>query len=177
MMIGKKSTDNDINTRTGIHILANRAVLIIITALIVLAMLAAYYIFKHQNASADYISNTEANTSVEYANLIFPKSNTELISIDKAKTLSKNDVVIAIAEIYARYGETFRDNDLTTHFMGYDWYLKAGDESTDEDGVCMYYDFNDLNETEMANVCILDSMYPGTQDPTVPVYEYYTDTE
>lgn len=74
---------------------------------------------------------------------IFPNSNTTYLKETELETLTKEEIRIAINEIYARHGYVFKDEELQAYFDGKDWY----------EGTIQGADFSEsvFNEYELAN--------------------------
>lgn len=100
----------------------------------------------------EYIDSTTA------PKMMYPNSDKEMISVDYTgdNFPSKEEVVIAIAEIYARYGQVFTGEYtyLNERFQRYDWYNEAVKQSG---GDC--FDFYDLTFIEQQNIIMLTMVY------------------
>lgn len=74
---------------------------------------------------------------------ILPTSNSEFLTMDDLKGLTKEECRIARNELYARYGRRFNDEALQAHFDSCEWY----------NGTIPAEEFDDtvLNEYEVAN--------------------------
>ena len=78
---------------------------------------------------------------------ILPESDTRYVEQDEIDQLTKNEVRLAINEIYARHGRIFENSELREYFESKDWY----------DGTIEPEDFDEdvLNQYEKANVKLL----------------------
>lgn len=93
---------------------------------------------------------------------IYSTSSTELIELDYNNLPDEETTRLAIAEIYARYGQVFFDEDLNTYFNQFPWYRDAVEEAGGD-----YFSYYDLTPVEQYNVWLLEGLYEGTQDPSV----------
>ena len=83
----------------------------------------------------------------ENSEYILPESDTRYVEQDEIDQLTKNEVRLAINEIYARHGRIFENSELREYFESKDWY----------DGTIEPEDFDEdvLNQYEKANVKLL----------------------
>ena len=90
-------------------------------------------------------NNTQDET--ENSEYILPESDTRYVEQDEIDQLTKNEVRLAINEIYARHGRIFENSELREYFESKDWY----------DGTIEPEDFDEdvLNQYEKANVKLL----------------------
>lgn len=93
---------------------------------------------------------------------IYSTSSTKPIELDYNNLPDEETTRLAIAEIYARYGQVFFDEDLNTYFNQFPWYRDAVDEAGGD-----YFSYYDLTPIEQYNVWLLEGLYEGTQDPSV----------
>ncbi|MEE1494314.1 MAG: YARHG domain-containing protein [Anaerostipes hadrus] len=96
-------------------------------------------------------NNTQAaddqQDETENSEYILPESDTRYVDQDEIDQLTKNEVRLAINEIYARHGRIFENSELREYFESKDWY----------DGTIEPEDFDEdvLNQYEKANVKLL----------------------
>ena len=95
-------------------------------------------------------------------NPIFSNSDVELITISDAEGLSEEEVVLAMAEIYGRYGQHFKTGEAYKHCV-YSIPKYAELYVANPDSMSLY----DLNYIEATNIRVLESVYPGYQDPVL----------
>lgn len=104
---------------------------------------------------------------------ILSDSNTEYLSWEDIKELSKEELRIARNEIYARHGRRFQSQDLQDYFEGKDWYEGTIEPSDFREGL--------LNDFEKKNVQFLKefedaaiSPLPGLPDaPSKEIIDRY----
>lgn len=95
--------------------------------------------------SEDEENDTElVNSDYEY---IFPDSDTEKLTESMAAVLSKEELRLAINEIYARHGRKFDDKNLQEYFNEKDWYTGTIDAKDFDESV--------FNKTEKYNIRLL----------------------
>ena len=94
-----------------------------------------------ENASNN--ENSDENSS-EY---ILPDSSDRYLSADDVKGLTKDQIKLAINEIYAKHGRIFTDSYYNNYFSSKSWY--EGSVSADD------FDESVLNEYEKANIDLL----------------------
>ena len=94
-----------------------------------------------ENASNN--ENSDENSS-EY---ILPDSSVRYLSADYVKGLTKDQIKLAINEIYAKHGRIFTDSYYNNYFSSKSWY--EGSVSADD------FDESVLNEYEKANIDLL----------------------
>lgn len=87
-------------------------------------------------------SNTQ--TTFDY---ILPNSDKEFIDPDVLKNLTKEELVYARNEIYARYGNAFSSENIKTYFESKSWYENLG----------LSVSFINFNEFEVANVQLIQA--------------------
>lgn len=97
-----------------------------------------------ENASNN--ENSDENSS-EY---ILPDSSDRYLSADDVKGLTKDQIKLAINEIYAKHGRIFTDSYYNNYFSSKSWY--EGSVSADD------FDESVLNEYEKANIDLLAQM-------------------
>ena len=96
-------------------------------------------------------NNTQAaddqQDETENSEYILPESDTRYVDQDEIDQLTKNEVRLAINEIYARHGRIFENSELREYFESKDW----------NDGTIEPEDFDEdvLNQYEKANVKLL----------------------
>lgn len=120
------------------------------------------------------IEETLSNGS-EY---IIPYSNTQYLTEKDVEELSKEEIRIAINEIYARHGRAFETEDLNAYFSSKGWYQPqyfAEEFRQIEDSV--------LNEYEKENIKFLAAIRDGKNpleqtsfDSPYGIYELHTET-
>lgn len=97
------------------------------------------------NNSSDETDNENGNeNSSEY---ILPDSSDRYLSADDVKGLTKDQIKLAINEIYAKHGRIFTDSYYNDYFSSKSWY--EGSVSADD------FDESVLNEYEKANIDLL----------------------
>lgn len=96
------------------------------------------------------------------AKQIYPTSAVDPIELDYSNLPDEETTRLAIAEIYARYGQVFFDEDLNTYFSQFPWYVNAVEEAAGD-----YFSYYDLSPVEQYNVWLLEGLYEGVQDPSV----------
>ncbi len=67
-------------------------------------------------------SMTESENSFETSEYILPYSNTRYLTEEDVAGLGKDEIRIALNEIYARHGRIFQSEDLNAHFSSKSWY-------------------------------------------------------
>lgn len=97
-----------------------------------------------KNNTQDADDQQDETENSEY---ILPESDTRYVEQDEIDQLTKNEVRLAINEIYARHGRIFENSELREYFESKDWY----------DGTIEPEDFDEdvLNQYEKANVKLL----------------------
>ena len=97
-----------------------------------------------KNNTQDADDQQDETENSEY---ILPESDTRYVDQDEIDQLTKNEVRLAINEIYARHGRIFENSELREYFESKDWY----------DGTIEPEDFDEdvLNQYEKANVKLL----------------------
>ena len=97
-----------------------------------------------KNNTQDADDQQDETENSEY---ILPESDTRYVEQDEIDQLTKNEVRLAINEIYARHGRIFENSELREYFESIDWY----------DGTIEPEDFDEdvLNQYEKANVKLL----------------------
>ena len=97
-----------------------------------------------KNNTQDADDQQDETENSEY---IWPESDTRYVEQDEIDQLTKNEVRLAINEIYARHGRIFENSELREYFESKDWY----------DGTIEPEDFDEdvLNQYEKANVKLL----------------------
>ena len=97
-----------------------------------------------KNNTQDVDDQQDETENSEY---ILPESDTRYVEQDEIDQLTKNEVRLAINEIYARHGRIFENSELREYFESKDWY----------DGTIEPEDFDEdvLNQYEKANVKLL----------------------
>lgn len=97
-----------------------------------------------KNNTQDADDQQDETKNSEY---ILPESDTRYVEQDEIDQLTKNEVRLAINEIYARHGRIFENSELREYFESKDWY----------DGTIEPEDFDEdvLNQYEKANVKLL----------------------
>ena len=97
-----------------------------------------------KNNTQDADDQQDETENSEY---ILPESDTRYVEQDESDQLTKNEVRLAINEIYARHGRIFENSELREYFESKDWY----------DGTIEPEDFDEdvLNQYEKANVKLL----------------------
>lgn len=97
-----------------------------------------------KNNTQDADDQQDETENSEY---ILPESDTRYVEQDEIDQLTKNEVRLAINEIYARHGRIFENSELREYFESKDWY----------DGMIEPEDFDEdvLNQYEKANVKLL----------------------
>ena len=97
-----------------------------------------------KNNTQDADDRQDETENSEY---ILPESDTRYVEQDEIDQLTKNEVRLAINEIYARHGRIFENSELREYFESKDWY----------DGTIEPEDFDEdvLNQYEKANVKLL----------------------
>lgn len=98
----------------------------------------------------------------QHTKLIFSNSDVELITISDAGDLSEEEVVLAMAEIYGRHGQHFKAGEAYNHCV-YSIPNYAELYVNNTDSMSLY----DLNYIEATNIRVLESVYPGYQDPVL----------
>lgn len=78
----------------------------------------------------------------EYDAYVLPESSSYYINRTQLSELTKEELTIALQEIYARHGRVFSDKELQAYFDARSWYSAGG--------------VTDLNTYEKANVILLD---------------------
>lgn len=78
----------------------------------------------------------------EYDSYVLPESSNFYINRTQLSELTKEELTIALQEIYARHGRVFNDSDLQAYFDARSWYSAGG--------------VTDLNTYEKANVILLE---------------------
>ena len=98
-----------------------------------------------KNNTQDADDQQDETENSEY---ILPESDTRYVEQDEIDQLTKNEVRLAINEIYARHGRIFENSELREYFESKDWY----------DGTIEPEDFDEdvLNQYEKANVKLLE---------------------
>ena len=66
--------------------------------------------------------SSAAQPSTSDGSYILPDSNTSVISYEKLRSMSDQDLMLARNEIYARHGRRFLDQSLQSYFDGKSWY-------------------------------------------------------
>mgnify|MGYP000018368440 CR=1 FL=1 len=81
-------------------------------------------IFEEQSSEMimETESMTESENSFETSEYILPDSNTRYLTEGDVEGLSKDEIRIAINEIYARHGRMFQTEDLNAYFSSKSWY-------------------------------------------------------
>lgn len=97
-----------------------------------------------KNNTQDADDQQDETENSEY---ILPESDTRYVEQDEIDQLTKNEVRLAINEIYARHGRIFENSELREYFESKDWY-----DGTIEPE---YFDEDVLNQYEKANVKLL----------------------
>lgn len=97
-----------------------------------------------KNNTQDADDQQDETENSEY---ILPESDTRYVEQDEIDQLTKNEVRLAINEIYARHGRIFENSELREYFESKDWY----------DGTIEPEDFDEdvLIQYEKANVKLL----------------------
>ena len=97
-----------------------------------------------KNNTQDADDQQDETENSEY---ILPESDTRYVEQDEIDQLTKNEVRLAINEIYARHGRIFENSELREYFESKDWY----------DGTIEPEDFDEdvLNQYEKSNVKLL----------------------
>lgn len=97
-----------------------------------------------KNNTQDADDQQDETENSEY---ILPESDTRYVEQDEIDQLTKNEVRLAINEIYAKHGRIFENSELREYFESKDWY----------DGTIEPEDFDEdvLNQYEKANVKLL----------------------
>ena len=97
-----------------------------------------------KNNTQDADDQQDETENSEY---ILPESDPRYVEQDEIDQLTKNEVRLAINEIYARHGRIFENSELREYFESKDWY----------DGTIEPEDFDEdvLNQYEKANVKLL----------------------
>lgn len=73
-------------------------------------------------SSSSSSSAKSSNTSSKTNNFIFSNSDSSYLSTSDVKDLSRNNLNIALNEIYARRGRIFTDSSLADYFNSQSWY-------------------------------------------------------
>lgn len=64
----------------------------------------------------------ESGNELDTSEYILPYSNTRYLTEEDVKGLGKDEIRIALNEIYARHGRIFQSEDLNAHFSSKSWY-------------------------------------------------------
>lgn len=86
----------------------------------------------------------EGNQATREPGLILPNSSQELLTEEYVQSLSKEDIRLAINELYAKHGYIFSDKAIREYFKQFDWYketVRPEDFSTDL--------FNDIEKSNV----------------------------
>ena len=59
------------------------------------------------------------------ADYIIPSSNNQYIKASELKDMSKEELTLALNEIYARYGLMFNTTSIQQYFNSKDWYVPS----------------------------------------------------
>lgn len=117
---------------------------------------------------ADFTANPYYACYRAHSEYVLPNSSSIYLSRTDLKDLTKEELTVALNEIYARHGEQFRDADLQAYFENRSWY--AATSSTSQ-----------LNTYEIANEILL-RVYIAQQngsfsDPGNPYLHEFTGTD
>ena len=120
------------------------------------------------NKEADFTANPYYACYRAHDEYVFPNSSSVYLSRSDLKDLTKEELTVALSEIYARHGERFRDADLQAYFDNRSWY--AATSSTSQ-----------LNTYEVANEILLQvyiAQQSGTfSQPGNPYLNEFTGTD
>ena len=96
------------------------------------------------NAAATALEQSSNVSTSDEDGIIFSNSSDTLLDTGEIAALSDEDLRLAINELYARHGYTFKDQGLLDYYKKFDWYQPT--VSPDE------FSFDLFNDTEKANV-------------------------
>lgn len=109
---------------------------------------------QYTNENTDDTTDSDEDTPTESENgsgtagCLFPNSSTEIIDVDIIRSLSTEEIQLAINEIWARNGYIFRKKDRLEYFRQFDWY----EEKISADEWDRYGQKHYLSDIEMTNI-------------------------
>ena len=95
----------------------------------------------------------ESGNELDTSEYILPYSNTRYLTEEDVKGLGKDEIRIALNEIYARHGRIFQSEDLNAHFSSKSWYepkYSAEEFSAVESSI-----MNDYEKKNIEFLCLL----------------------
>lgn len=106
---------------------------------------------KDEPESDDMVTDIAGDTDDTDSEYILPNSNTQKLTRDDLKGLTKEELRLARNEIFARHGMIFGATDLAEYFGSKSWYEPK--VSFDE-----FYDVADMTELEEANAVLISKV-------------------